>query len=576
MKTKFLSSKQNQIFSLFIIFYALHQFYYIFVGGTYWDEINGILTTGRSIEKGILFFTDRNNPKVDTFLLYKEFYGNLVLLPAHFFSRYDFVKSIFVDIFRFENLYNNNNSVEIQFILRHMFLNVYVIGVLILSYFKLSKMETKNFALLTIIFLTLIPSFNGHGLFNLADIPLAMQFFLSSLYFVDYLKNFNENKSSKKTIFTIGFLFGLTVLTRINSYAFIFLIMLFGFYKILRYKINIKSYIYDCFVMGTVSIFVLIIGTPSFWPSPIKWTMGAFYGMFYHPWGGSTLTNGEFIFALETSPWYLLIWFLYKLPIIFHILLIFGIFMIINNKKLSLIFEFSIYFIIVIFIAYSIMRPTTYDGIRHYLFLFPFIAIASSYVVTNFFKNSEYKFIIASIIIVSYLVYTQFGLGPYKYVYFNEFTNEENITIDCEEINGCGNWSTDYWGYSGKELINLTKKYDYDLIYYCEPGHAFTSYLETDSPWEVKNGVPAFDDESVWNQENIIYNKDRLYDLLDKYGQLNFLVTAPHRPQIESDTCGFFNIDKGFDIDCKLIDKVTRNLRNTEINLSFIHSCNIS
>ena len=39
---------------------------------------------------------------------------------------------------------------------------------------------------------------------------------------------------------------------------------------------------------------------------------------------------------------------------------------------------------------------------------------------------------------------------------------------------------------------------------------------------------------------------------------------------------GFFNIDKKFDIDCKLVDKVTRNLRNTEIDLSFIHSCRIN
>ena len=53
--------------------------------------------------------------------------------------------------------------------------------------------------------------------------------------------------------------------------------------------------------------------------------------------------------------------------------------------------------------------------------------------------------------IIIYLIFTQFGLEQYRYVYFNEFVDESNITYDCN-IDGCGNWLTDYWGYSAKSI----------------------------------------------------------------------------------------------------------------------------
>ena len=48
---------------------------------------------------------------------------------------------------------------------------------------------------------------------------------------------------------------------------------------------------------------------------------------------------------------------------------------------------------------------------------------------------------------------SQLSTYPYNYIYFNEFVDEEKITYECEEINGCGEWETDYWGLSGKSLI---------------------------------------------------------------------------------------------------------------------------
>ena len=40
----------------------------------------------------------------------------------------------------------------------------------------------------------------------------------------------------------------------------------------------------------------------------------------------------------------------------------------------------------------------------------------------------------------------------------NEFVDINSVAIECENIDGCGSWSSDYWGYSGKELAEYLNK----------------------------------------------------------------------------------------------------------------------
>ena len=71
------------------------------------------------------------------------------------------------------------------------------------------------------------------------------------------------------------------------------------------------------------------------------------------------------------------------------------------------------------------------------------------------------------------------GLKEAKYSYFNEFTNLKNISYFCEEnIDGCGNWPTDYWGFTGKSLANeINSLEDPVNVITCKPFHSFNSYL---------------------------------------------------------------------------------------------------
>ena len=76
----------------------------------------------------------------------------------------------------------------------------------------------------------------------------------------------------------------------------------------------------------------------------------------------------------------------------------------------------------------------------------------------NIGKEFNFNYKLIFIPVFFYLVFTQYGLGQYGYVYFNEFVDINSVAIECENIDGCGSWSSDYWGYSGKELAEYLNK----------------------------------------------------------------------------------------------------------------------
>ena len=92
-----------------------------------------------------------------------------------------------------------------------------------------------------------------------------------------------------------------------------------------------------------------------------------FISSFY--WNGvDPLTNGEFIIATEMKWNYLLTWFFYKLPLIFHISIFIYFYLKFKGVSMTLLSDMSVYLLIIVFLIFSIVRPTVYDGIRQFLF----------------------------------------------------------------------------------------------------------------------------------------------------------------------------------------------------------------
>ena len=123
------------------------------------------------------------------------------------------------------------------------------------------------------------------------------------------------------------------------------------------------------------------------------------------------------------------------------------------------------FFLLFVNLLFIFLYPNAYDGIRQFLFLLPYISLIFVESINELFSKKSVRliFFLASLL---YVVYSQYTLGPYKYVYLNEFSDEINISEYCEKIDGCGDWPTDYYAFSGRELAKkiLSKEFNPNLI----------------------------------------------------------------------------------------------------------------
>ena len=531
-------NKDNQIYFVLTLFFS-HQFYYVLKGGTTWDDLEIQKTTVRILDKAFWFFEDRTNTFLGDFNFNLEYYGYFVPVIVYFISNF-LISNAYTSYF-FENTLNIEiySSQDLLSISRNIAINIYLLFSLLVIYFLISKLLSKNYAFYFVIFLILIPSFNGHALFNIKDIPFLIQYLIAVILKINFdLPTSKLDGKSLRYLIFLGLIYGLVVLVRFNGYAFLFLLSFFKFINNYKNSLNnISTLLINYLIIYSVSFISLILFSPSAWNNPIVWLRGVYNTQFNLDWTGGTLTNGSYIYATEMSSFYLITWFSYKLPIvyIFTFFTSFFIYIFYKNKYFSDLGKFSLYIISTVNLIFLLLRPISYDGIRQYLFLLPFFVVlfveTSNFVKKKYGINIFYFFLVFSII---YLIYSQHSLDQYKYVYFNEFVNENEITTDCEKIGGCGNWETDYWGYSIKEL--MTGLNSIENIIYCEPIHVFTTY---------KDSSPINEDIT------------------------NFYIGSIHR-RMDNTLCPKFVYENK---NCTIYKKTTVHLRNNPVNLSYLYKC---
>ena len=116
----------------------------------------------------------------------------------------------------------------------------YLIFALFLSYYLYSRISGKKRAFQFILILTLIPSFSGQALFNMKDIPYAMQAVIAILYALIVFKNFSQVNT--KSELTMGVMFGLIMLIRLNGIVFIFVTDFFSIFLNRRCSYILKTF----------------------------------------------------------------------------------------------------------------------------------------------------------------------------------------------------------------------------------------------------------------------------------------------------------------------------------------------
>ena len=429
--------KQKIIF-LFLIFFSI---YCALTIGLAWDEeflkIQGKTTLNYLLSLG----------KIDEDLFRREYYSPI----------YYSIKYLFVQIFPAKY------QIEASYLINLIFSFCTLVGIK-----KLSK-ELFNNKVGTIVFLVLFfyPIFFGHMAFNSKDTIIAFSHVWVFYFFIRYIKNQHIKEKADSSINLIAILCALGTginLFFLGSLLPVFLFILFDIFFIKKFAckpFDKKKLLID-FFKGFIIFYILLV---LFWIDthsnifilPFKffseWAFGDLWRGYPY-----ILVNGNYYLYNEIPKSYLFINLLYKSPEYF--LITYTIFLAtffnsrnffkkkfpLFNYKLILIISIIVYpFILLFFTPFSI-----YDGLRHVLWMLPYVCIIPGLAIYYLIENIRYIRVKITLSLLSlfivFFIFNFFLLTPYQYTYLNAL----NGKIE----NRYKKFENDYWGSSTKELIN--------------------------------------------------------------------------------------------------------------------------
>ncbi len=377
-----------------------------------------------------------------------------------------------------DNIFRREFYSPIYYSLRYLFVQAFPItyqlevGHLVNLFFSITTIVgikkiceeffNKEVGIIVFLILFFFPAFFGHMGFNSKDTVIA---FCHVWIFFLTIKYIKSHKSSQ--MYYIGFLSA--VGTGINLFFLGSLLPLVAFFILEKFfykkfntkELKLKKFLGDFTKGFLVFYFTLVLfwidTHPNIFVLPFKffyeWAFSDLWrGYFY------ILVNGDYYLYKDIPKSYLLTNIIHKSPEYFLAcyVLFFGI--ILNSKsfftkrikifnyKLIWVFSMVLYpFILLYLTSFSI-----YDGLRHVLWMLPYLCIIPSLTIYYLFKNLKnlkIKFISAFLLILfSYFLFNFLTITPYQYTYLNSLngSNKNNIK----------KFENDYWGASVKELIN--------------------------------------------------------------------------------------------------------------------------
>lgn len=315
------------------------------------------------------------------------------------------------------------------------------------------------FSILTALILLSFPFWIGHIFQNIKDVPVAYgisSFLASVIMSITKISIINRGI----TLFLIYFfaITGIFFSVGTRPSILVFLILIFLIY--LLFSIAKRQFSSALFFSSTIGGLLTLQILPQFYTEPANAVKNTFLTTSDFPWQGSILMRGELIPPIATIE-YFLIWFFAQTPLILLFLLMISLYQIIlyfikNNKNIELETGLS-YFLIFLQIVMMpliaiILSATVYQSLRHFLFIFPAVAIIiSSGLLLNYLKlKQKYQHSSLLIILISLLFINiqSFKLNPYNYTYYNPLiTKNYNVPLD---------WETESWWVSNREAIEFT------------------------------------------------------------------------------------------------------------------------
>jgi hypothetical protein len=311
------------------------------------------------------------------------------------------------------------------------------------------------------LFLATMPAWIGHSLFNPKDLPFAVAG--AGVIYVSVRIGLGRFPTPTSELLLAGIAIGTALAIRAGGvFMLAYPLIAMG----ARYAVGargrdrtgqwrlIDATLHRFVVVPLVAWAVMITPWPWGQSSPLNHPLMAIRASSEFEWkGGQTLFSGQLVDGDRVPLSYLPTWFWITTPECVGLALAFGIIALVAARppvrRDSLIGLITVVGALVLpAAAVVITRPTLYDGIRHFLFVLPLIAVLAGLSFSFLLGSMTYvwfRIFAASTIVLSLLLTLSdiVQLHPYEYVYFNRVYGRLPAAVNYYE--------TDYWGASYKE-----------------------------------------------------------------------------------------------------------------------------
>ena len=358
----------------------------------------------------------------------------------------------------FEFFFDIDNTRD-AFLFRHL-INFILFFISTVVFFILCNLifQDKVLSLIGSLSLILSPRIFAESFYNPKDIIFMSLFIIATLFSVKFLRD--KNNSS---IFLAAFFTSLAVGVRIVGIYLPLITLFFFLFNTDNTKTKFK-------IFSSIKYLFLFLGFliflwPFLWEDTFSNLLVAFNEFKNYPWKGEILYFGKFINA-EFTPWhYFFVWFLLTTPVIFSVIIIFGVIytffiffrnlfqieVIKNNNLWRENYEmFGIFFLMVTItpiLLVILFNSTLYSGWRQLYFLYPPLIILGLFFL-KFLKKINIKYFRIFILIFSiqslFSIHNIIKMHPHQHVYFNGLANSFIK----------GEFALDYWGVSNSQTLN--------------------------------------------------------------------------------------------------------------------------
>ncbi len=345
-------------------------------------------------------------------------------------------------------------GIEDVYRFRHLMSSLAGWAVILITAFFAVWLSGFEAGILVMLLFAVSPTFMGHAMNNLKDIPFALAYISGIFFSIRLVTSENDFRLSDIIFLILSIAFAISL--RAGGLLLIcYLLLFYVIILIIRYlnkqksewRFAVKGMLLITFI-SFAAFFLGILQWPYALQDPLRNVLESYKVMAHYPLTFRQLFEGTAQWS-DFMPWYFIpksMLITIPLAVLSGLIILF--FLIRKMLRSGKALPFSLLLISLFFplVFVVVIKSNVYSSWRQFLFLYPVIIILSAsgfiFLSETFGKNYQ-KWLLAAVIICLSYHPVKFSMAnhPYEYIYYNEFTGG---------LKGAyGNYETDYY-YTGQ------------------------------------------------------------------------------------------------------------------------------